>query len=345
MSLIGERDALSYSVYQRPGVQRSLPNGILHCHGPSTPIQPVIVTLEIQQQCLVVGAFGRRMKLQLDNHAVLSARIKGRKLQPVCGDHVIAEPIQNEPEWLITSICPRENELTRPDRRGRKEILAANLGCVVVMAAAEPVPDWYIVDRYLAAAEIMNAEGIVVFNKIDLQPGSAKSQSILDDYVKVGYRVLQCSAKDGSNLDTLSTELRGKTAIIVGQSGVGKSSVINQLIAAAEQRTGELSGGTREGKHTTVNSVMLDLPDGGAVIDSPGVRDYAPTIDGATEVNRGFREIFELSEQCRFANCIHLREPDCAIKNAVETELISARRYESYKRLLSTSQKLADRFG
>jgi len=302
------------------------------------------VTVDFQQECLVVGTFSRRMNLQLENHAEISARIKGKKLRPVCGDHVIAEPIQNEPEWLITSICPRKNELTRPDSRGRKEILAANLTCVVVMAAAEPKPDWFVVDRYLAAAEIMGAEGIVVFNKTDLQQSNEKTQPILDDYEKVGYSILQCSVKDGANLDTLLSALQGETAIIVGQSGVGKSSVINYLISEADLRTGELSDSTGEGKHTTVNSVMLNLPDGGAVIDSPGVRDYAPTIENAQDVNRGFREIFELSQRCRFADCVHLREPNCAVKDAAEDNEISLRRYESYKRLMSSSKKLADKF-
>ena len=302
------------------------------------------MTVEIQQECLVVGTFSRRMSLQLENHGEINARIKGKKLRPVCGDRVMAEPILNEPEWLIIAICPRDNELTRPDSRGRKEVLAANLNCVVVMAAAEPKPDWFVVDRYLAAAEIMGAEGIVVFNKSDLQTSAEQTKPVLDDYAAIGYTVIQCSAKDGTNLDILSSVLQGKTAIIVGQSGVGKSSVINDLIAAADQRIGELSDSTGEGKHTTVNSMMLDLPDGGSVIDSPGVRDYAPTIESNQDVNRGFHEIFELSQQCRFANCKHLREPKCAVKAAAETGGISARRYESYKRLMSTSQKLAENF-
>lgn len=326
-------------------MQGSLPGGILQPHGFSTSSSPDIVTVEIQQECLVIGTFSRRMNLLLENHGEISGRIKGKTLRPVCGDHVIAEPILNEPEWLITSICPRKNELTRPDSRGRKEILAANLDCIVVMAAAEPKPDWFVVDRYLAAAEIMGAEGIVVFNKTDLMKSPQQYQAELDEYASVGYAVLQCSAKEGANLDVLMTALKAKTAIIVGQSGVGKSSVINHLIAAADQRTGELSDSTGEGKHTTVNSVMLDLPDGGSVIDSPGVRDYAPIIDSIDDVNRGFREVHELSQQCRFANCKHLREPNCAVKDAADSGEISARRYESYKRLMSTSQKLADKFG
>jgi len=285
------------------------------------------------------------MNLQLGNHGEIHARIKGKKLRPVCGDRVIAEPIQNEPEWLVTEICPRNNELTRPDGRGRKEILAANLNCVVVMAAAEPKPDWYVVDRYLAAAEIMATEGVVVLNKTDLRDSLTSVQDHLEDYERICHTVLQCSAKTGENLDALTSVLQGKIAIIAGQSGVGKSSVINYLIVDADQRTGSLSDSTGQGRHTTVNSVMLGLPGGGAVIDSPGVRDYAPTIENIQDVNRGFREIHEQSQHCRFANCKHLREPNCAVKTAVEDELISARRYESYKRLMSSSKKLADKFG
>jgi len=284
------------------------------------------------------------MKLQLANGHKITARIKGKKLRPVCGDHVIAAPIPNEPEWLITEIRPRDNELTRVDSRGKKEILAANLDCIVVMAAAVPRPDWFVVDRYLAAAEIMGIECMVVLNKTDLRAESMEFDASLDDYSRIAYRVVSCSAKTGTNLDQLSAELAGKVSLIVGQSGVGKSSVINRIVVDAELRTGPLSDTSGEGRHTTVNSVLLDLPGGGAVIDSPGVREYAPTVAVMKDINRGFREILELSRQCRFADCKHLREPDCAVKSAVDDESISARRYESYKRLMSTSSQFADRF-
>lgn len=303
------------------------------------------MTVEIQQQCLVVGAYSRRMTLQLENHGEIEARIKGKRLKPVCGDRVMAEPIQNEPEWLITQICPRTNELTRPDSRGRKDILAANVDCVVAMAALEPEPDWYIVDRYLAAAEIMGASSIVVLNKTDLRPIPDAIKSVLDDYLSCGIEVIPCSANTNSNIDKLLDAMKNKISIIVGQSGVGKSSVINKIIYDGAQRTGKLSDSTGEGRHTTVNSVMLDLPDGGAVIDSPGVRDYAPAIGSQQDVNRGFREIHDHSQDCRFANCVHMREPGCAVKAGVDKGDISARRYESYRRLMNTSQRLNDKFG
>lgn len=303
------------------------------------------MTVEIEQQCLIVGAYSRRMMLQFEHHGEIEARIKGKKLKPVCGDRVMAEPILNEPEWLITQICPRTNELTRPDNRGRKEILAANIDCVVAMAALEPEPDWYIVDRYLAAAEIMGASSIVVLNKTDLGPVPDAINTVLSDYLSCGIDVVACSATTGSNIDKLVGAMQNRVSIIVGQSGVGKSSVINSIIFDGAQRTGKLSDSTGEGRHTTVNSVMLDLPNGGAVIDSPGVRDYAPAIDSQQDVNRGFREIYLHSQNCRFANCVHMREPGCAVKAGVDKGDISARRYESYKRLMNTSQRLSDKFG
>ncbi|MDH3988249.1 MAG: ribosome small subunit-dependent GTPase A [Gammaproteobacteria bacterium] len=295
------------------------------------------------RDALVTGAFSQRMHLRLDDMTQVVARIKGKKLRPVCGDRVTASAIPNEPDWLITSISKRDNELTRPDRRGRTDVLAANIGTLVVVAAVEPKPDWYVVDRYLASAENMGASAIVVFNKIDLTTSPADEISALSDYERCDYPVLQCSAESGANLDQLAALLIDQTAIIVGQSGVGKSSIINKLISGAAQKTATISASTGEGKHTTVNSVMLDLPNGGAVIDSPGVRDYAPAIETADEVIRGFREISNAGHDCRFANCNHLREPDCAVKRAVDAGDISPRRYESFKRLMNLSKGLADK--
>jgi ribosome biogenesis GTPase len=292
---------------------------------------------------IVIATFSRRLRLRLPGGERADARIKGKRLKPVVGDRVEAEPIEREDDWLITAILDRRNSLTRPDLRGRTEVLAANIDLLIAVAAVAPRPDWFVVDRYLCAAENMDAQAAVVLNKIDLDRPSSGDDAVLAAYDAAGYPTIRCSARTGTNVDRLETLIDANTAIIVGQSGVGKSSLINRLVRSAELPTGSISSARGEGRHTTVNSVMLELPRGGAVIDSPGVRDYAPSLDDAGQVARGFREIYALRSGCRFANCRHTREPDCAVKRAVQEGDISSRRHESYRRLLSLTERLAEK--
>ncbi len=146
-----------------------------------------------QTEALVTATYSRRMRLHLANGDRVDARIKGKTLKPVCGDRVLAEPIENESDWLITNILDRDNELNRPNLRGDVEILAANIELLVVVAAASPKPDWFIVDRYLCAAEDMGIRSAVLFNKTDV----SDADSSLGDYQVIGYDTIQCSAKSG----------------------------------------------------------------------------------------------------------------------------------------------------
>jgi ribosome biogenesis GTPase len=281
-----------------------------------------------QDNALVIATYSRRMRLRLANGEEVEARIKGKRLRPVCGDRVVAEPLQGESDWLITAVCDRDNELSRPNMRGDTEILAANVGLLVVVAAASPRPDWFIVDRYLCAAETMGVPAVVVYNKTDI----AAPDATFGEFADIGYFTAMCSATDGTGLNNIQRLLQDRSAIIVGQSGVGKSSIINALLGTEAQRTAEVSEKSREGRHTTANSMMLRLPGGGVVIDSPGVRDYAPALETVSQVIQVFREVEEAGHDCRFANCRHLREPGCAVKAAVDDGAISERRYSSYKR-------------
>ena len=289
----------------------------------------------------VIATYSRRMRLRLDDGTEVDARIKGKRLKAVCGDRVETEALPNEADWLITRILERRNELTRPNMRGKVEVLAANLDYLLVVAAAEPKPDWFIVDRYLCAAELMSVDAGVLFNKIDL--ADVLPDDELSYYGQIGYDVGYCSAAQGEGLQRVAEMLGDHCSIIVGQSGVGKSSIINGLVGDELQATSAISGKTREGRHTTVNSAMIDLPGGGSIIDSPGVRDYAPALDSTATAALGFREISSAAQGCRFANCQHLREPGCAVKDSVESGAISPRRYESYKRIVNLTRQLADK--
>lgn len=262
--------------------------------------------------------------------------LRGRALRPVCADRV--QFSTNKQGNVLTAIDERTSTLTRPDRRGREEVLASNIDAIVVVTAPEPQPDPFITDRYLAAAEGMGVRAAVVFNKIDL--ATDVNPEWLGVFNSLGYDTMTASAETGDGLEALAAWCNQGTGILVGQSGVGKSSLLNALVPDLALRTGSVSEGSREGRHTTTNSALHALPGGGALIDSPGVRDYAPAPIEAADVARGFREIDALRSDCRFHNCVHRNEPDCAVLNAVAEGTIDQRRYDSYRRLLNLMKQL-----
>jgi ribosome biogenesis GTPase len=291
----------------------------------------------------VLASHGRQVTLESAEGERLSGKVSGRRLQVVCGDEVLWEPRENDADVVVTERLPRRCALTRTDSVGRTETLAANLSRLAVVLAPQPAPDFFIVDRYLAAAELMGIGAVLVLNKADLldDNGAPALRDALQVFSHIGYPVLECSAATGAGMAALQAQLRDHTTLFAGQSGAGKSSLANRLLPGLNAATAELSRGTDEGRHTTTVSTLHHLPGGGDLIDSPGVRDYAPAIELLGQPAHGFHEFEPLIGQCRFHDCRHLREPGCAVRAAVDSGQISARRYESYRRLVRLSEELA----
>jgi len=287
---------------------------------------------------LVIASYGRRGKLLDDNGNVHRFLCKGRKIKPVCGDRV-EWTTTHDNETVVEAVAERRNELQRSGHKGKPEVLAANVDLLFVVMAHQPAPDLFVTDRYLAAARSMGAEAIVVLNKADI--GSVDPE-ILNEYERLGYRTLHVSARNNEGTGAVKVHLQDKSGLLVGQSGVGKSSLINALIPDADAAVAEISEASGEGRHTTTASMMHRMGDSasdGWLIDSPGVRDFLPWLGEPRQVQEGFVEIEKKAEECRFANCQHLREPDCAVKDAVESDEISQHRYDSYKRLYHMTEE------
>lgn len=253
----------------------------------------------------------------------------------VCGDKVVwqAENDQEKTDQhgIITAIQPRHTFLARPMTNGMIKPVAANLDQIVIMVATQPTPSESLIDRYLISAEIMGIQPIVLVNKMDLlktDEASALERSMLL-YNKIGYPVLFSSIKHEIKLDNITEQLKNKTSILVGQSGVGKSSLIKKLLPEREIRIGKLSE-ANHGKHTTTTSVLYHLPFGGSLIDSPGVRDFGVWHIDKDKIAQGFIEFSDYLGKCKFRNCSHTEEPKCALKEAVEAGEIDKRRLESY---------------
>lgn len=286
----------------------------------------------------VVSAHGRLVRVRLTDGAQALARPPGRHVQVVCGDEVHCEFDAQHGELRILAVAPRRGELYRSNARGHGELIAAHLSLLAVVVAPLPLPDFFIVDRYLSAAECAGIRAIVLLNKAEL-PCSAETESALAVYAGLGIPILRVSARTHAGLEELQSLLREQTAALVGQSGVGKSSLSRVLAPDSTAGVGELLRDS-EGRHTTTAVSLYELPGGGAIVDSPGVRDFAPAIDRLDAATLGFREIAAIGHACRFTDCRHMREPDCAVRAAVGTA-IDPRRYESYRRLRRLFERLA----
>ncbi len=270
-------------------------------------------------------------------------RIKGiRTTNPVAvGDIVEVRPSESG-DSFITAIEPRRNYIIRRASNLSKEahIIAANIDAVCLIATLfHPTTSTTFIDRFLSTAEAYDVPATLVLNKADLCAGDEERSEYLDAvtylYRSIGYEVIHTSAETGEGIDSLRDILSGKTTLLSGNSGVGKTSLINRLIPGIELRTAAISAVHDTGMHTTTFSEMFELPGNtGRIIDTPGVKGFGTVDMDKNEVSHYFPEIFKLSQQCRYNNCSHTHEPGCAVRQAVDNHLIAASRYSSYLSIL-----------
>lgn len=290
----------------------------------------------------IVAAHGRRVVVEDAAGETHACRLFGRRLDIVCGDNVrwVREQAEGA-AGIVVAADARRSELARTSMAGAAEVIVANLDQLVAVLAPVPAPDLALCDRYLAAAEWAGLTAAIALNKADLPgAGDAQLQSELETYRRLGYQAVCTSKRIDDGAAPLRELLRDRVSVLVGQSGVGKSSLINLLVPGVEAAVQEISRATEEGRHTTTASMLYHLPGGGDLIDSPGVRDFAPPLPAPRDVASGYRELAAAAVACRFPDCRHDGEPGCAVEGLVESGEISRRRLSSYRHLL----KLAGEF-
>lgn len=289
----------------------------------------------MSQTGTVVAAFGRQYEIALDSGGLALCYPRGKKSHVACGDRVTVE--LSEPDHgVIAAVAPRNTLLYRSDAF-REKLFAANATQAIVVVAAEPGFSDELVTRCLVAAEQQHMRAVIVLNKTDLADKAAAARAQLAPVRALGYTMVELSAKQ--NAETLRPLLAGQTSVLVGQSGMGKSTLINALLPEAKAATREISEALDSGKHTTTHTRLYRLDETSALIDSPGMQEFGLAHLTRAEIEQGFREFLPYLDKCRFRDCRHDREPDCALRAAVAAGRIGARRLEQFHALCASCGK------
>lgn len=297
--------------------------------------EPNAEVLEHTKKFAFVKWNDREVECRIDE-----ALVEDRSTLLAPGDRVLVEMVEDKP--FIRGIVPRKTQLARPSIEGsrvQEQVVAANVDVlVIVVSARKPRFKPGVVDRYLILSELGGVEPIVCLNKVDLVDGDLDPAvaDALEEYRALGYAVVRTSAMDGAGLDDLKALLHGKRAVLAGQSGVGKSSLLNALSPSLDIETRSVSGATEKGRHTTTAARLYRVDDKTQIIDTPGIRQLGIAKISERELPLYFPEFDEPSQHCRFRNCTHTHEPDCGVRAAVEAGEVSERRYGSYLHILES---------
>ncbi len=297
---------------------------------------------------IVIKSTGNWYNVKFDNGTIIQCRIKGkfrlhgqRLTNPVAvGDNVKVEMVSNEDNiGTIIDILPRTNYVLRqsPRKKHNVHLLASNIDqAMLIVTISNPKLKQGFIDRFLVMTEPYDIPVTIIFNKKDLYSAAdlATYHMLRDLYLKIGYKTILVSAETGENIVEVDKLLSDKTTLIAGQSGVGKSTIINCLLPHKDLKTKELSDYTGKGQHTTTFAQMFDLPNGGHLVDTPGIKTLSFNHLEIMDVAHNFKEFFEFSSECKFKNCTHRNEPKCAVKVALESDEISFLRYSNYLQIL-----------
>jgi ribosome biogenesis GTPase len=286
-----------------------------------------------EQEGLVVANFGASLELETGEGDTIRCQLRQNLPLVVVGDRVVWQRAGEG--GVVTALLERRSQLARPDALGELKPIAANLDQILVVAAPAPMYSADLINQYLAAAELTGIAPLLVFNKIDLidRDNRKEVDALLAIYRDIGYPILTASTKQQHGLDALIEQLKGKTSVFVGQSGVGKSSLVQSLLPTEAISVGELSAQSGLGQHTTSTARLYHLPSGGHIIDSPGVREFRLWPMSRHELTQGFVEFHPYLGRCKFRDCRHEHEPGCALREAVNNRKISTERLKSYLKI------------